>query len=804
MRSKKSPGPHSIFMRLLKASLFLTVLHMCATVAKASTNPTRTLRIELRYPGVYQISGDDLRGAGVDLAGVSRGSLALSSNGTTVPFRLLAHGRVPVNATDAQVIEEIRSKSSGLDIDYTTGPAALAQPLQTHDVIEFIGSPPRGTSTWFLPDNKYNVYFLTWSAGAPPQPTNPSAGPDSGEAAQSAPGPATIYHEQQPAPVTGSAPAQYFHQWQHLENNYIHQYTMLPPSQSDNFFWFSYRAGTPPDQNFRANLTFPGFARELGRPATVDLQVYGVTRAIDLTPSHHFHFLYDLKPIGEFQFDGTALHQTSFQIPAESVLDKPARFGLATPDHRTTAVDSVVIDYVNASYPARFDLGTAELATFNNHLTAETTITDQLYVSGLPPGGTIFDSLSGAAWPLAADQSTAILPNPPHATTFTVVARAPRLSPDAITLSSPPPAPASLAPGTRALVIYHPQVQRTAQAYTQYRRERGWAIEAVSVRDIFDQYNHGYISDTVLKDYLAQVHHHAPDLSHVVLIGDAFFDYREARSYDDEERLDVLIPIHWVYRPGVTWSGGYQDDNWYGSFKNEYRPDVAVGRISINNDDEGMEYLRKIIEYETFRKSATDQAYMISSVEHSFQSYVKEIGDQYAGQLSGVRYLFPEAANATDEVLNLSKAFDDGAQLFYYVGHGGSMVWRVGPIDFARQKDLFTPADVRQLSNRTRYPVIVCASCYTTSFDQPASIGEALVNQPAGGAITVIGAPWKATVQESHDFNKLFFQYYFDPAVTTIGQASLLAHRAHISESQTHPLYNSFTLLGDPCLEILR
>src|SRR5690606_29217392 len=109
-----------------------------------------------------------------------------------------------------------------------------------------------------------------------------------------------------------------------------------------------------------------------------------------------------------------------------------------------------------------------------------------------------------------------------------------------------------------------------------------------------------------------------------------------------------------------------------------------------------------------------------------------------------------------------------------------------------------------RLQNRAHYPVIVCASCYTTAFDQAQSIGEALVNQPGAGAIAVIGAPWKATVQESLLFNQHFFRHYFDPAVATIGQASLLAHRDHIPAGQNEALYNSFTLLGDPAVQLIR
>ncbi len=732
------------------------------------------VRIDLRYPGVYRITGAELSAAGVSLSDLPPDQLSLYCAGRPVPILV----------------------TGGEDGSFDEG-----------DSIEFVGSAPRSellgddavtSRTWFMPENKSNVYFLRWNEKAVP-----SAGDLSPHQYSIKPAPATDNKIVSP---------QHFWQWQHWERNYLYTFSTLPPNLTDNFFWTEFRASMTPEGIIRTYLDFPGFDKSVALPVELAVKTLGRTDAGNLKPSHLFSFLYDMKPVGEISFDGIAMHTAHMEIPPEKVKDEPARISFEAPADRKSSVDSILLDSIEARYPSRFDAEQTEIYTFNNDLikvgsdALNTSVTseDNLRITNLPAGASIFDPGSGAVWQLAADQRSAVIDNHSGLTTYTAVAPFARMKADRLDVVTTASALPVIDPNLKALVIYHPSLQQTADTYTRYRCERGWNIEAVSVRAVFDQHNDGFISDIALRDYISSVADAATSLTHVVLIGDSYFDYREARSYDDPNQLEVLIPIHWVYRPGVTWSGGYQDDNWYGSFVNEFRPDVAVGRIPVNSDAEGMEYVRKVIAHETLRAGAADKGLLISSVEKSFQSYVSEIGDAYQDKLSTVTYLFPKADTAGKEVTNLQDEINSGVQLMYYVGHGGSLVWRVGPTDFAKQKDLFTPDDVAKLTNKNHYPLIVCASCYTTAFDQPKSIGEALVNQPDGGAIAVIGASWKATVQDSHAFNRHLFKSYFDPSVRTMGEASLLAHREYIPADQERALYNSFTFLGDPCAEIIR
>jgi hypothetical protein len=157
-------------------------------------------------------------------------------------------------------------------------------------------------------------------------------------------------------------------------------------------------------------------------------------------------------------------------------------------------------------------------------------------------------------------------------------------------------------------------------------------------------------------------------------------------------------------------------------------------------------------------------------------------------------------------------ALNAGTDVLYYVGHGGSFVWRVGPVDFQQQKDLFTSGHINQLTNRGRYPLVFVSSCYTVSFDHARSLGEEFILTPGAGAIGVVGSPWKTSVSPNHHFNREMLGWIFDaasrerigspppdPAKPRLGDAFFAVKNHANWRGEAHI---GFTLLGDPALRL--
>jgi len=706
------------------------------------------VRLEVRYTGVYRVTGRELREAGVDLSQISPNRLALWNAGAMVPTLL-----------------KVAKPSSFSDSDY----------------IEFLGGPPRGVYSYYMRENLFNVYHLTWN------------------------GPAGLRFRSETS-VDDARPAQSatFQFEEYRERDFQHRYSKLAPEITDNFYWLHFWAGQVPIQGYPMHMDFPGFDKSLGKPVELKFRMFGGTDIATVKPNHRFALHYGDYDLGTVEFDGLKYHTFETSIPASQI--KPnLRVTFHTPPDRTNGiVDFVSLDSIEVSYPRFYDAEGRDYFTFSNALLKADNPTSHILVRGLKPGSEIFSLAEQVVYKgVSPETSGVVLALSDKPTTYVAVSPQGRMRVDSVSFrTSAAKDLADVSSGTEVLVLYHPLLTKSADLYNRFRTSQGMHVKSVNVQDICDSLNHGYVSDTALKAYIRYAYAQSPQLRYVVLLGDSTFDYREAQLFDGDTPPKVLIPIHWVNNPSTTWSGGYQDDNWYGCLGDVYRPDVSVGRISAATEAQGMDYVRKVIEHETADRHSRNKALLISSVEKSFQELVEEIAQKYAREFTTVSLLYPETAQADRDVKRLCDEFDSDVQLVYYVGHGGSFVWRVGPVDFQRQKDLFTPADVARLNNAGKYPIILCSSCYTTSFDQSKSLGEALLLSAERGGIALIGSPWKATVQESHVFNSQVFNFYFKDGVKRLGDACLLAHQAITPAGQVLPAYQSFTLLGDPCLTI--
>ena len=76
-----------------------------------------------------------------------------------------------------------------------------------------------------------------------------------------------------------------------------------------------------------------------------------------------------------------------------------------------------------------------------------------------------------------------------------------------------------------------------------------------------------------------------------------------------------------------------------------------------------------------------------------------------------------------------------GELLVHFVGHGGRFIWRTGPPDWTKHRDLFNLDDIDQLPPSGRLPMVLSMTCYSAPFDHPTadSIGEKFLRVPGQG-----------------------------------------------------------------------
>jgi hypothetical protein len=370
----------------------------------------------------------------------------------------------------------------------------------------------------------------------------------------------------------------------------------------------------------------------------------------------------------------------------------------------------------------------------------------------------------------------------------------------------------------RNIILTGPELLPAGERLAEYRTKQEVPTVLINISDVLDYYSSGYwdaVAVTkMIDDFLKNPR--GTQLKYLTLLGDSTYDYKGMNERNHPDRnvsSKNVIPLY--YYDSRHWNRPvYPADHLFvADPKDENIPRLAVGRIPAASLAEANDYIDKVITYEEVASDSSTpewsrRALLVSSWERSFSNLLTKA--KHAMPPLDSDFLIAEIDEYEASVGKMENTLNEGCGVLYYVGHGGSFVWRVGPVDFQQQKDLFTTNNINQLTNKGRYPIIFVSSCYTTSFDHQRSIGEEFILTPNRGAIAVIGSPWKTSVSPNHRFNIMTMEYLYDPSThhkyggertgddpIRIGDGFFAAKKYGKMRGDAQI---GFTLLGDPAL----
>jgi hypothetical protein len=329
-------------------------------------------------------------------------------------------------------------------------------------------------------------------------------------------------------------------------------------------------------------------------------------------------------------------------------------------------------------------------------------------------------------------------------------------------------------------------------------------VERINVEDVFDEFAFGQPEAEAIRTFLKFAYSNwvQPRPSYLTIIGDANYDYK-----------DVVTPAPAVRKKNfVTSYGNPVSDPWYVMFDavNQYFPQMFVGRIPANSDQEVLFYLQKHQQYLSRNFDEFNKTFLFFSggdpASPSQLDQIKSTNDYLinnfvsASPYYGKFNHFYKTSNPptnfgpyTPE--QVQRAIDEGALYISYIGHSGTTTWDNGI------------SDVLHLRNKyqNRFPLITDFGCSTGKFAEPdvKAFGEDFICQSNyGQALVYLGNSSWGYLSTSLRFPRLFYEILTKDSLKGIGRAHLLAKIRQMNETGFSTVNQVFTYcntyLGDP------
>jgi len=367
-------------------------------------------------------------------------------------------------------------------------------------------------------------------------------------------------------------------------------------------------------------------------------------------------------------------------------------------------------------------------------------------------------------------------------------------------------APDLVDPKADYIIIAHPSFVQKMQGATDFlaaKQAQGYSPHVVDVYDIFDNYGFGLTVPTGIRNYL-QKQDAANPIEHVLLVGGATSD---PKNYDGADSVD-FVPTIFARTGRIilhTPADGLLVDLYGAEGDTESLdgiPDRSIGRWPVRTAAELRTIIDKTLAYQQTMSSRRSVMLVADATDERFPPFsaqTKKIGAKLATPgnppkpwTEVTRVYVDELGSVAQAQQALKQGFQQGQAVTVYSGHGSTSGWSFqGLLDWETAKTL----------ENTGLPTLVgTMSCYTTYFAAPSmnTIGHQLLLSGDAGAVLIHGAATLSGFSQ----NEALLGRATDAMVSgqSVGEAVQTARKA-LGSSYSKVITN-WAVLGDPSLVI--
>lgn len=369
------------------------------------------------------------------------------------------------------------------------------------------------------------------------------------------------------------------------------------------------------------------------------------------------------------------------------------------------------------------------------------------------------------------------------------------------------------------------QAEKLANFHRNYSQMN---VKVIHLENIYQEFSSGKQDIGAIRNFVKYVYFNASSsdkrVKYVNLFGDASFDfknriqqntnivpiYQSANSFTDSEQSFASDDFFGLMDDDEGRIDYYTENgSWTSSIKGL---DIAVGRMIAGSTQQADELVNKVIEYHDIKSygnwrnnyvAISDDSDKSSDASLQFRqnnlsdiivaqkpfiNVKKILMDSYVQEASAGGKRYPKARE------ELFAAFEKGALVFNYLGHGGE--------DGLSGERVWEKSDGQNLNNRYKYPLFITITCSFSRFDNPTrpAAGEYTYWNPKGGAISMITTVRSIGQGPAEVFNDKLAEYIF--SYNANNENSIAENLRLAKNFSPGSATNVVFYLGDPALKL--
>ena len=358
-----------------------------------------------------------------------------------------------------------------------------------------------------------------------------------------------------------------------------------------------------------------------------------------------------------------------------------------------------------------------------------------------------------------------------------------------------------------------------------HRSNSNLNVKVVNLNTLYMEFGGAKQDIAAIRNFMKYVYFNASSpakrVKYLNLFGDASFDYKNRIANNTN-----IVPIYQSLSSTTSTESSFPSDDFFALMdanegdpvnqfgtvgSSAYGIDIAVGRMLVSTTQQADEMVNKVLEYHDIKSFGNWRNNYVAIADDSdkqsdvtlqvrqnnltdnifanrpFINFKKILLDGYQQQSSAGGDRYPQAKE------DLRNAFEKGALIFNYLGHGGE--------DGLTGERIWDKFDGANFNNQYKYPLFITITCDFSKFDNPLrpTAGEYTYWNPKGGAIsmiTTVRTIGQSTAENLNDVieNKLFA--YSQTNYPSIAEALRQTKNASFNNSASRVIF----YIGDPAL----